>query len=67
MTVIRLYAQLASLPMELQKKVAEYIDFLTYKAKKSKRPKKRRSGLAEGLIQMRSDFDAPMEDFQDYM
>ena len=35
MTVIQLYTQLSSLRTELQKKVAEYIDFLKFRAKKS--------------------------------
>lgn len=31
------------------------------------RPVKRRAGSAKGLIEMADDFDAPLEDFREYM
>lgn len=66
MSVIQLYTQLSALPTELQKKVAEYISFLTFQ---SQRPSKkgRVAGLAKGMISMKGNFDDPVEDFQDYM
>ena len=67
MTVIQLYTQLSSLRTELQKKVAEYIDFLKFRAKKSSKRNKKIAGLATGLISMKSNFDDPIEDFEDYM
>jgi antitoxin (DNA-binding transcriptional repressor) of toxin-antitoxin stability system len=33
----------------------------------SKKKKQREFGSAKGLIKMADDFDAPLEDFKDYM
>lgn len=33
----------------------------------SKKKKQRKFGSAKGLIKMADDFDAPLEDFKDYM
>lgn len=54
-----------SLPDELKQQVADFIHFLNQK--KLQKPKKRKAGLAKGKIKMTSDFDAPLEDFKDYM
>jgi len=67
MSVIQLYTQISSLPNDLQKKVAEYISFLKYQAKKPSKQKGRTSGLAKGMISMKDNFNDPIEDFQDYM
>lgn len=67
MSAIQLYTQLSSLPNELQKKVAEYISFLKFQAKKPLKQKGRIPGLAKGMISMKDNFDDPIEDFQNYM
>lgn len=64
--------KLKELPESLQTEVLHYIEFLLEKYAKPSRPKelprkKRRAGLLKGKIWMADDFDAPLEDFKDYM
>jgi hypothetical protein len=66
MSIAQLYTQLSSLPNELQKKVAEYISFLSDQSSKRSRQEGRVAGLAKGMIRMKDTFDDPMEDFQEY-
>ncbi len=68
MTDIQLYTKLSELPTNLKAEVADFIDFLIQKSKKKKNNSPERiSGKAKGLIRMKADFDAPLEDFKDYM
>ena len=67
MTVIQLYNRISALPGNLQKKVAEYIDFLREEAHKSSKGKARIAGLATGMIKMKDNFDDPVEGFEEYM
>lgn len=65
MSVDQLYTQIASLPAELQEKVAEYISFLKFQQKEEKSPP-RISGKAKGMIQLKDSFDDPIPDFEAY-
>lgn len=69
-----------SLPENLQQEVMDFIDFLVVKYQKGKqvddtdgevvhKKGKRKSnfGSARGLIIMGDDFDAPLDDFKEYM
>lgn len=72
MTNLSLNTRLEMLPPELKKEVEDFIDFLLEKEnqkKKMNQPVKqeRTPGLAKGLIEMKSDFDEPLEDFKEYM
>ncbi|MDX2247307.1 MAG: DUF2281 domain-containing protein [Bacteroidia bacterium] len=67
MRAIQLYTQISALPGELQKKVADYIDYLKYQAQKSNKKAVRVVGLAKGMITMKDNFDDPIEDFNEYM
>ncbi len=58
MTHQNLYSQLSSLPKELKKQVEDFIEFLILKSRKEKKMKKRISGLAKGLIDLKPDFDS---------
>ncbi|WP_093326346.1 type II toxin-antitoxin system VapB family antitoxin [Olivibacter domesticus] len=66
-----LYSKLQALPEHMRAEVADFIDFLTAKAKisqempqQSKAPK---FGSAKGMFKMHDDFDEPLEDFKEYM
>lgn len=65
-----LYSKLAMLPEGMKLEVSDFIDSLYGKLKKGKdiepinQPK---FGSAKGLFVMHDDFDAPLEDFKDYM
>ena len=68
MTDASIYIKLAALPDEMKKEVNDFVDFLKSKTTtKGKVGVKRQAGLAKGLIQMRDDFDEPLEDFKEYM
>ena len=68
MTDIDIYIQLATLPDDMKKEVADFVDFLKSKTIVTKKAsKQRKAGLAKGLIQMREDFNEPLDDFKEYM
>lgn len=61
-------SQIQQLPEQLKQEVLHYIEFLQtkYKSQNGKR-KKRKAGSAEGKFKLAPDFDAPLEDFKEYM
>jgi hypothetical protein len=59
-----------SLPNDLQREVVDFMEFLLVKREKAdtSQPPVRRPGTLPGfVVYMAPDFDAPLEDFQDYM
>jgi len=68
MTDIQLYTKLSGLPLNLKAEVSDFIDFLLQKSiKKTQKKQKKISGEAKGLIKMKSNFDEPIEGFNEYM
>lgn len=62
------YIQLSSLPEDVRKQVLELIERLMRRRKEDPEPpKKRIAGLMKGQIHMTDDFDAPLDDFKEYM
>lgn len=61
-------AQIQQLPEQLKREALHYVEFLQakYNAQNGKR-KKRKAGSAKGKYKLASDFDAPLEDFKEYM
>ena len=57
MNDLELYAKLAELPDDLKKEADDFVEFLKTKAADKKITKKRKAGLAKGLIEMSEDFD----------
>lgn len=63
-----LYTKISTLPLNLKQEVDNYIDFLIYKSQKDKVDnEKRKIGRAEGLIEMKDNFDEPIDGFKEYM
>ena len=64
-----LLSKLAHLPKNFQIEVSKSIDYLICRAKKEKSATQTKSkfGIAKGMFIMSPDFDAPLEDFKDYM
>ena len=62
-------ANLQRLPDSLKNEVMDFIEFLLSKNQNSKTTEKKRPkfGSAKGKYQMSADFDAPLDDFKDYM
>lgn len=68
------YIQLDSLPEEVRKKVLVFIEGLMEQWERRKkesgeapRKKRRIAGLMKGQIHISEDFDAPLDDFKEYM
>lgn len=68
------YIQLESLPEEVRKKVLAFIEDLMRQWEQRKpnpdgkpRKKRRTAGLMNGQIHIAEDFDAPLDDFKEYM
>ena len=66
MTTTMLYTKINNLTPSMIKEVDNFVEFLKTKQKKEK-VKERKFGCAKGLIVMHDDFDAPLEDFKEYM
>ena len=63
MTDIQLYTKLSGLPSNLKMEVAHFIDFLKLKSQnKEKQNSKRVAGLAKGLIDLKENFDKPIDE-----
>ncbi|MEL6626029.1 MAG: DUF2281 domain-containing protein [Bacteroidota bacterium] len=57
-----------ALPENLKGEIIDFIEFLTHKYdKNSSKKKSPRYGSLKGTFQMSEDFDAPLEEFKDYM
>jgi hypothetical protein len=62
---IKLYSKIAILPDELKKEADDFLEYLKMKVDEDTNIKK--AGLAKGLIEMKENFDEPLEDFEEYM
>jgi len=67
MTELQLYTKLSSLPPVLKAEVADFVDFLLSKKKKAIKSKQPKFGCAKDQFKMAADFDAPLDDFKEYM
>ncbi|KIA95917.1 hypothetical protein OC25_05045 [Pedobacter kyungheensis] len=67
MTDIQLYTKLADLPIELKKRVSDYIDSLMAKQQQKSDKQKRTAGLAKGLVSVKDNFNDPIDGFEDYL
>ena len=70
MTRVDFCHKVSFLAPDLQQEVADFVSFLLSKqpkAPKSTLKKKRMFGCEKGSYYMAPDFDAPLEDFKDYM
>ena len=65
-----LITSLEKLPDELQQEVLHYVEFLVANYAqnnlKTPEPKRRQAGTMQGMFEMSDDFDAPLEDLQEY-
>ncbi len=67
MTDVQLYTRLQYLKPSLKNEVYNFVDFLFTKQEKEIKTKKPRFGCAKGRFKMSSDFEAPLEDLNEYM
>ncbi|HRQ85632.1 MAG TPA: DUF2281 domain-containing protein [Flavobacteriales bacterium] len=63
-----LLIKINSLPEDVRKQVSDFIEFLLARKGKPETPRKKRvAGLMKGEIHIADDFDAPLDDFKEYM
>lgn len=70
MTTALIEQKLASIPEEYLEEVSTFLDFLSYRIKNSqpqRKSTKRIPGIIKDDIYMSDDFDAPLDDFKEYM
>ena len=69
MTSLTLYTKLETLPPELKKEASDFIESLVQKNNSQKVNKKANPvfGSLKGKIILSADFDAPLDDFKEYM
>lgn len=67
MDSILLYNKLTKLPESMKVEVSDFVDFLLSKAKEKQRANNRpKYGSLKGAFKMKKNFDAPVEEFNDY-
>lgn len=66
MSDLEIYSEFHSLPENLKKQVADFIKSLKSKNKKTHKSV-RQFGILKGQIKISPDFDAPLDDFNEYM
>ena len=68
MTDIQLYTKLSGLPSNLKMEVADFIDFLKFNYQNIENQNiKWSAGKAKGLVNMKDNFDDPIEGFNEYL
>jgi hypothetical protein len=74
MASFSLYTKLETLPSALKEEAKNFIEYLVDKTKKGKKePKSNKNsnvpsfGSLKGKIHLSDDFDAPLDEFKDYM
>ncbi len=61
-------SQIQQLPEQFKQEVLHYVEFLQAKYNaQNQKSKNRKAGSAKGKYKLASDFDAPLEDFKEYM
>lgn len=61
-----LHFDIHSLPKSLQEEVADFVALLKKKSKRKPKLKEREFGFAKGKIELSDDFDAPLDEFNEY-
>ena len=67
MTATILYSKIKNLPPSMIKEVDDFVEFLRTKQKNKPKIKERKFGCARNLMLMHDDFDAPLDDFIEYV
>ncbi len=70
MTSLSLYTKIETLPPDLMEEAKDFIEYLVKKTKnKDSNPKAKKPvfGSLKGKIHLSEDFNAPLDQFKDYM
>jgi len=67
MGAFTLTKEIETLPSELQQEVVDLVELLKIKHQQKQPLKEREFGFAKGKVKLHEDFDAPLDEFKDYM
>jgi hypothetical protein len=69
MDQLHILEKIKMIPVAYQQEVEDFIDFILQKkvSKKNAVKSNRKLGLLKGKMKMSDDFNAPLDDFKDYM
>ncbi|AUD00457.1 type II toxin-antitoxin system VapB family antitoxin [Spirosoma pollinicola] len=67
MSTTALLSEIVALPPELRREVEDFVAFLRTKKQATTAPAEREFGYAKGKVRLSDDFDAPLDDFKEYM
>lgn len=69
MDQLHILEKIKMIPVAYQQEVEDFIDFILQKKvdKKDKEKTNRKLGFLKGKMKMTGDFNAPLDDFKDYM
>ncbi|KQM66405.1 hypothetical protein ASE74_08350 [Pedobacter sp. Leaf216] len=69
MNQLHILEKINMMPIAYQQEVEDFIDFILQKKvnKKNEEKQQRKLGLLKGKMKMSEDFNAPLDDFRDYM
>ena len=67
MTNTALISKISTLPNSLKKELLDYMEFLIKKHHATKSKKHPKAGCMKGTFKMSEDFNAPLDDFKEYM
>lgn len=67
MSTAALLSEITALPPELRQEVEDFVAFLRTKKHRTQAFKEREFGYAKGSVTLAEDFDAPLDDFKEYM
>lgn len=67
MTEEIIISKMNKMPESLKKEALNYIEYLLRRYQENQDKRKAKFGSAKGMYKMALDFDAPLDDFKDYM
>lgn len=67
MSTTALLTEITALPPELRREVEDFVAFLRTKKQRETSIKEREFGYAKGQVRLSDDFDAPLDDFNEYV
>jgi len=69
MDQLHILEKIKMIPVAYQQEVEDFIDFILQKKvnKKNEEKTQRKLGLLKGKMKMSDDFNAPLDEFKDYM
>jgi hypothetical protein len=67
METFTLVKEIETLTSVLQREVFDFVEFIKVKYQQKQPLKEREFGFAKGKVKLHEDFDAPLDEFKDYI